>query len=184
MLNSLKKRLESEKKDEDLFDIVIYGSITKGSNNPRDIDLLAIFLKGSLRERLDKLQKIKSKLSDHNIDAKQILLKDLFLDEFLARTGIFLEGISLFKDKKFSETLGFRPYALFSYGLKGLTHTEKVKFNYILSGRNVEGVLKQLGGIRVASAVIKVPIQNSLIFEEILKANKVNYLKKNLLEEI
>jgi predicted nucleotidyltransferase len=179
--------LESEKKDDSIFDIIIYGSLAKGAASPRDIDILVIFLEGNLRERLEKIQRIKSKLGTFrvSIDIKQILLKDLFSSDFFARTGILLEGVSVFKDALFSETLGFMPYSIFSYALQGFTHTQKVKFNYILSGRLAnKGILKEFGGERINSGVIKIPIKNSNEFEEILKENKVDYKRKDILEPI
>ena len=189
MLKILKKCLESEKKDKAIFDIILYGSAVKGKRIARDIDIMVIFLEGSLRERLAKIQNIKNKLKivlkDKELDIKQTLLKDLFSPEFLARTGILLEGISIYKNKKFCETLGFKAFALFWYDLKGLTHTQKVKFNYILAGRRTsKGVVKVLKGERLAKGVVKIPIEHSIEFEEILKANHVNYKKKNILEEI
>ena len=188
MLKNLRKLLESEQGDKSIFDIVIYGSIVKGKESTRDMDILIVFLEGTLRQRLDKLQTIKSKLKkkdfDKNLDIKQILLKELFYPEFLARTGIFLGGISIFRRKKFSETLGFMPYTLFWYNLKGLTHSQKVKFNYILAGRNMKGVIQQLDGNRLVNGAVKIPIENSITFEEILKNNKISYSMKNILEEI
>ncbi|MBS3136888.1 hypothetical protein J4232_00515 [Candidatus Woesearchaeota archaeon] len=60
-------------------------------------------------------------------------------------------------------------------------YTEKVKFNYLLSGRNTIGIIKQLDGSSLGSAVIQIPIKNSLEFEEILQMHKINYTKKNVL---
>ena len=84
MLKKLKEYLKSEKKDKAVFDIIIYGSAVKGKEKARDVDILVIFLDGSLRERLDKLQKIKSDiknlvndLKDLTLDIKQIQLKEL-----------------------------------------------------------------------------------------------------------
>ena len=184
MLKDLKKLLESEKKDNTIFDIVIYGSAVKGKETARDIDILVIFLEGSLKERLNKLQKIKSRLKQKNLDLKQILLKELFSLSFLARTGIFLEGISVFKNKKFCETLGFKSFTLFWYNLEGLSHSQKVKFNYLLAGRNTKGIIQELNGQRLVSGAVKIPMENSASFEEILKTNNINYSKKNVLEEI
>lgn len=188
MLKNLKKYLESEKKDKTIFDIIIYGSYVKGKEDSRDIDILVIFLEGSLKERLVKIQKIKSKLKNKiknkKIDIKEILLKELFSPHFLARTGILIEGISIFKNKKFSETLGFKSYTLFWYNLKNLNHTQKVKFNYILAGRNKKGMIEKLKGERLVNGAIKIPIDNSIIFEEILKTNNIHFFKKNILEEI
>ncbi len=187
MLNKLKKYLESEKKNKNIFDIIIYGSFVKGKESPNDIDIVVIFLNGELRERLDKIQEIKNKMKELNLklDLKQILLKDLFSSDFFAKTGILLEGISIFKNKKLSEILGFKAYNLFCYSINNLTHTEKVKFNYILAGRNSsEGIIKNLKGERLVNSAIKIPIEKSLEFEEILKKNKINYKKKEILEVI
>ena len=187
MLKKLEKYLESEKKDKNIFDIVIYGSFVKGKTIARDLDIVVIFLEGTLRERLTKIQEIKSrlKLLHENIDIKQITLKDLFSTDFFARTGILIEGISMFRKKTFSEILGFKTYALFWYNLKDLTHTQKVRFNYILAGRNeMKGIIEDLDGQRIVSGAIKIPIEHSLEFEEILKRNNVKYERKDILEAV
>src|SRR3989344_7753740 len=179
ILKKLKKCLESEKTNKKIFDIIVYGSLVKGKIEARDIDILVIFLEGKLRERLDMIQIIKNKIKKNfdNIDIKQILLEDLFSKEFLARTGIFLEGISIFRDRKFCETLGFGSCSLFWYSLKGMTHSQKVKFNYVLAGRNKEGIIELFNGERLAAGVIKIPIQYSLEFEGILKRSNIEYKK-------
>ncbi len=184
MLKDLKKCLTSELKNKNLFDIVVYGSSVKGKSIPRDLDILIIFSSGSLKERLDKLQKIKFKLKkiSDKIDAKQILLKELFTSNFLARTGIIIEGISLSKEKRFSETMGFKAFSLFNYSLKKLTHTQKIKFNYVLSGRNQEGIIKRLNGSRLVNGAAKIPIENSIEFEEVLRMHDIDYKKIDILE--
>lgn len=187
MLKQLKKLLESEKKDKSIFDIIIYGSSVKGKSFALDTDIAVIFLEGSLRERLDKIQEIKNKLksANDNIDIKQILITDLFSSDFLARAGILLEGVSIFRDKKLCEIMGFKAKTLFWYELKGLNHTQKVKFNYILAGRNsMEGILKDFEGERIANGAVKIPIEKSIGFEEILINNKVSYKKKDILETL
>jgi len=186
MLNQLKKSLISEKKDNTIFDIILYGSYAKGDILAKDIDIVVIFLEGSLRGRLDKIQVLKQKLMDLNLqlDVKQMLLKDLFSSNFLARTGILMEGISLFTGKKFSEILGFITSSVFFYSLKSLNHTEKIKFNYILSGRNAPGLLKILGGKRLINSVISIPIEKSNEFEKFLKDRKIEYKRLNILQPI
>ncbi len=186
MLKNLKKLLESEKKDNTIFDIIIYGSFVKGKQKSNDIDIAVIFLSGTLRERLDKIQNIKTKLNNITIkiDIKQILLKELFDPAFFNRTGIINEGISIFKNMKFCETLGYKACTLFWYNLKGLKHKDKVKFNYILAGRNTKGILEEFNGMRLANGAVKIPVENSIAFEDILKANNVKFDKSNILEEI
>lgn len=186
MLKPLRNCLESEKKDAAIFDIIIYGSLAKGKTPIRDIDIAVIFLEGTLRDRLDKIQEIKTKLKKKitaEIDIKQITLQELFSADFLARTGILLEGESIFRRKKFCETLGFKASALFWYSLAGLSHAQKVKFNYLLAGRTgMKGIIKELNGERLASGAIKIPIQKSLEFEEILTQNNIQHKKKDILE--
>ncbi|MFH1636986.1 MAG: nucleotidyltransferase domain-containing protein [Candidatus Woesearchaeota archaeon] len=185
ILEELKKKLKSEKGN--VFDIIIYGSLMKGKTKPNDIDVIVVFNSGTLKERLGELQSIKSRIRDISsikIDAKQILLKDLFAPEFMARTGIMLEGYSVFREKGFSETLGFKAFSIFCYSISEMSHSQKVKFNYILAGRGDEGLIKILDGERMASGAIKIPIRNSIEFEEFLKKNNVKFSKKNVLEEI
>lgn len=182
MLTSLKKWLNEEKKDNSIFDIVLYGSSVKGKENPADMDIAVIFRSGSLKDRLSKVQLIKRKIKlDKKIDIKGILLEELFKPEFFARSGIFLEGMSIFDGKYFSEKIGFSGFVLFNYFLTGKTHTEKVKFNYVLSGRKEKGIVSYLEGKQIAPCVVKIPIKNSLEFEEVLKKHKISYSKMNVL---
>jgi predicted nucleotidyltransferase len=185
MLDELRKCLKSERKNKNIFDIVVYGSSVKGKNKPRDIDLAVIFRTGQLEERLNQVQKIKRKINDEkNIDIKAILLEDLFKQEFFARAGIFLEGISLFDGKKFANKIDFNSSVLFVYALKDKTHTEKVKFNYLLKGRNAKGILEFMQGKHISPGVAEIPYEQSLEFEDILKRQGIKYKKTEILKKI
>ena len=183
MLKELKKCLKTERKNKKIFDIVLYGSVVKGKRRPGDIDLLVIFAEGTLKERLTHLQLIKKKIKLKNVDLKGILLNELFQEVFFARTGIFLEGMSVFEGTPFSQKIGFSGFSLFKYSLKDKTHTEKVKFNYVLSGRGSAGMVEKLSGNHLAPGVVKIPIKNSLEFEEVLQRHSVNYRKEQILVE-
>ncbi|MDP2749959.1 MAG: nucleotidyltransferase domain-containing protein [Nanoarchaeota archaeon] len=186
MLEELKRCLTSNLKKKNIFDIVLYGSSVKGISVPRDIDILVIFNYGNLEERLNELQQIKFKLKkvSEKIDAKQILLQELFTSNFLARTGIILEGVSLSKEKKLSEIMGFKSYALFNYSIKKLNHTQKIKFNYVLAGRNQQGIIEKLNGTRIVNGAVEIPIENSLEFEDVLKMHHVEYNKETILKSM
>ena len=181
MLKELKKYLKPEKQDKTILDIVVYGSAVKGKTVPRDFDIIVIFREGTLKERLTKIQSIKKNIKLEKIDIKGILWEELFQEEFFARSGIFLEGISLFDEKPFSHKVGFEGFTLFVYDLRDKSHTEKVKFNYVLSGRKGAGIVKMLEGKHLAPGIIQIPIKNSLEFEEILKMHNISYSKKNVL---
>jgi len=184
MLKELKKWLSKEKNDKNIFDIVLYGSSVKGKSKPNDLDILIIFKEGKLKERLEKSQQIKKKIQfNGKIDIKNILWEEMFQAEFFARSGIFLAGISVFDNKPLAKKMGFESHSLFVYNLKDKTHNEKVKFNYILSGRNSEGIIKKLSGKHLAPGVVQIPIKNSLEFEEVLKKSKINYSKSNIMIE-
>lgn len=182
MLNDLRNYVKEQKSDKTIFDIVLYGSAVKGKFRPNDVDIAVIFREGSLKERLAKIQAIKKKIKiDKSIDIKPVLLEELFQYEFFARSGIFLEGISLFDNKPFSNKIDFEGYSLFTYELSEKTHNEKVKFNYALTGRNDKGILDALGGRHIAAAAILIPMDSSTEFEEVLAMHKIKYVKKNVL---
>ena len=184
MLKELKKCLKN-KNDKTIFDILVYGSSVKGKEKPNDIDIVVIFRSGNLKERLLKIQEIKKDFKDigKKIDMKGILLEELFDANFFARSGIFFEGTSLIDEKRFSEKMNFIGFSLFVYSLKEKSHTEKVKFNYILSGRNSIGIIQLFNGLHIAPGVIQIPIEKSLEFEELLKKNNISFEKKNILVE-
>lgn len=184
MLKKLKDYLKKQK-DKDIFDIVIYGSAVKGKIRPNDVDVLVIFRTGSLRERLDRIQKIKDGFdSDIKIDIKALLLEELLSPEFFGRTGVFIEGVSVFEDRKFSERLGFVGVVIFTYNMKDKDHTEKVKFNYILSGRGKDGLVKMLGGRHLSPGTVEIPIENSDEFESVLKLHKIDYRRDDVLKGV
>lgn len=182
MLTKLKNWLKSEQKDKEIFDILVYGSAVKGKLNPADLDIVVIFRSGTLKERLDRIQEIKRKIKTKvNVDIKGILLEELFQEAFFARSGIFVEGISVFNGEPFAKKIGFDNGTLFFYDLLGKSHTEKVKFSYLLSGRKDMGIIEKLRGKRLSSGVVEIPLTHSLEFEEILKLHKINYHKKTVL---
>lgn len=182
MLEKLKKCLKKYQKNKEIFDIVVYGSLVKGKAKPEDIDIAVIFNKGNLKERLETLQIMKNDINfEIKVDMKGILINELFREDFFAKAGIFLEGISVFDGRPFSHKIGFEGFTFFIYNLKDKNHTEKVKFNYALSGRNSAGVLNLVNGKHIARGVIQVPIGKSSEFEDFLKMQNVGYYKRNAL---
>lgn len=182
MLNDLKKKFEPEKKDPNIFDVILYGSLTRGKQEPSDIDIAVIFKQGTLKERLAKLQEMKRRISfEEKIDLKGILWEELFDESFFARSGLILEGISLLDELPISQKMDFESYSLFQYDFQGKTHTQKVKFNYLLKGRKTIGMIKKYEGHHLAPGIVQIPIRHSSIFEQILNTHYIHYSKKNIL---
>jgi len=188
MLKKYQKLLKSicnkfKKKHKDVADVVIYGSSVKGKINSRDTDIMVIFFSTELKIRLEYVQELKNQLrvSLESIDVKSMNFSDFFDCAFLARQGILIEGISLIDQKPLSEKLGFKGYALITYNLANLSHTEKIRFNYALNGRKGIGVLQDLKGISLGKGVVQIPIVNSLTFEEFLEKWNIKYKSKHAL---
>ncbi|MEK6960043.1 MAG: nucleotidyltransferase domain-containing protein [Nanoarchaeota archaeon] len=181
----LKRCLSEERKDKTIFDIILFGSHAKGKLSPRDIDIAIIFKEGTLKARLSRVQEIKKKLrltsGDQELDVTGILWEELFQESYFARTGIFLEGISMLHSKPFAQRIGFEGWTIFTYSLADKTHTEKVKFNYILTGRNTKGMIRRLDGEHMTPGAVRIPISRSIEFEELLKMHKVSYSKRRML---
>lgn len=182
-LRLLKLGCKKFAKKYDVFDIVLYGSAVKGSEDINDIDILLIFNQKKLNERTSISQELKEILSKKikKVDIKTINLKELFETGFLARQAILIEGYSLLGNIDFSRKLGFKGYSLFTYNLKNLNHNEKTKFIYALIGRAKEGMIKKLNGKHIGRGGMIIPIKNSLIFDKFLKKWNINYDKKKIL---
>jgi len=115
------------------------------------------------------------------IDIKGILLEELFREEFFARSGLFLEGISVFSSRPFAEKIGFSAYSLFIYSLKDKTHSQKVQFNYLLRGRDKKGILEMMEGKFVSPGTVMISPAHSVEFGEILQRNRVQHKKMDIL---
>ncbi len=179
----ISKSKQFAKNNKSIFDVIVYGSAMKGKEEPRDIDLVIIFLQEKLENRLSLASTLKQVLKKKilHIDIKSINLSELFESDFLARQGIITEGYSLLYNKNFSERIGFNGYALFTYTLKNLTHNQKTKFTYALIGRNREGILRKLNTQQLGRAVVMVPIKESNIFEDFLNIWNIKFIKKIVL---
>ncbi len=182
MLKQLQKRLILEKQNKAIFDIILYGSTAKGKSRPNDLDIAVIFRQSTLRERLDIIQQIKRKIeAGRKVDIKGILWEELFQEEFFARSGLFLEGTSIFDSRPFAEKIGFSAYSLFVYNLKNKTHSLKVQFNYLMRGRDKKGVLEMMQGKFISPGAVIIPLAHSMEFEEILQRNGIQHKKTDLL---
>ena len=188
----LKNLLKSQKliskikkfKTKEIFDILVYGSIVRGKDNPNDIDIV-IFLNGikSVNEKLELAEKLKSNLDsmDLEVDVKAIDLSDLEDNSFIARQAILSEGYSLIDGKFLHEKFGFKAFAIFSYSLKNLTYSQKKMFYYALKGRREQkGLLELKGAKMLGDCVIEVPLTSSEEFKELFKGRGIEYKIENV----
>jgi predicted nucleotidyltransferase len=176
----ISKKVKSfyKKYKKKIFDIILYGSATRGKYKPRDIDILIIFKDVNKKEYFDLPYELRKNLEKEGlkIDIKGVLIEEIFDPKFLARQNLLIEGYSLIRNDMLSERFGFKSYSLFVYSLKNLNHNEKTKFQYVFKGRREnKGVLEELNGIVIGMGSVLIPIENSEKFKEFLDKWKINY---------
>lgn len=157
-MNSIRIRLNKigkssfNKYKKDLEDIVLFGSFVKGKESPKDIDLLMIF-----KNKVDKKIELefKKEMNIPEADINSITSSELEGEGFIAKEGIYLEGISIVDGKPLNERLGFTSVAFLKYDLSKIKGSERVKFYYALQGRKgSRGFLGSVAAKRYAESVI------------------------------
>lgn len=146
------------KQNDSIRDIIMFGSFLKGKKKVNDIDILIIFEKSVNksfeREFKKKIIEIKS---DYNLDINSVTISDFRNDSFIAKEGIFLEGISLLRKKTISKEQGFFSVAFVQYSLDNVKGSKRTRLYYALNGRNDQkGFLKTIAAKRFS--------QNSILF--------------------
>jgi len=166
-----------------VFDVVQYGSSVIEGKEVRDIDVAVVFDKISVKEQLNDAQEIKNQLkkfTDKNIHITALDFYSLFDESNFAREGILFYGWSLLNGKKFAERYGLKPVIQIHYSLKKFSKKDKIRFNYLLSGRGGKyGLLREYGGRLIAPGVINVNPEHEIVFlDEIRKINLDVRVKK------
>lgn len=183
MLKSLKEfsRLKTEWEKywkEDLLDILLFGSATKGKDQPNDIDLCLIF-----RNKID-LQLVKSieTMLGENYHLSSLTADNFFTEiHSLARTILF-EGQSIISGKSLAENFGLKASLLYSYDLSSESSSKKVRFVYLLRGRNGSiGLVKEWMGDFISNSAFIVPIKKDKVVQEVFDAWKIRYCRKKFL---
>jgi hypothetical protein len=129
-------------------------------SQPNDIDIAVIFQKVLLKEQLIEAQKIKRQLEkqeDLPIHIKAFDFYTLFDKANFAQEGILFYGKSLISQKNFAEQLNLIPKVQISYNLEHLVKKEKIKFNYLLQGKNKKyGILRKCNGKLIRPGLIEI----------------------------
>lgn len=167
-LSKIKNKLKEFLKNKEIIDVILFGSFIKGKAEPRDIDVLIITEK-----------EFKKEIEGFHLNF--IGLKELFLKYPLMMNTILREGYSLKQNKNISEYFRFENKIIFSYSLKNLNASEKVKIVNILRGRGDCGLVKENNGEWLANQVFVVRPENSNIFEKLFLNFKVKFTRKSIL---
>lgn len=161
---------------KDVIDIVQFGSSVmknldeKGNKEINDIDIGVIFNKIPVKKQLEERQKIKKQIQKYTSLLAHIESFDFysFFDKSnFARQGILFYGKSLISGKNFSENFGLVPKLRISYSLSDLEKKDKVRFNYLISGKKGSyGLLRKYNGKLIYPGVVEICPEYENIFLE------------------
>ncbi len=170
------RKIERLVEDNDLIDIVVFGSFIRGERY-RDIDVCVIGHTKTPEERIEIVKDLSNILGER-FHVTYSSLESLFEGEPIWR-AIFHEGYSVLRNSPISELLGMRSVVIFSYSLEGLSASEKVRLTYTLKGRKSgEGLVEKYGGVYLGRGVIMVPVEHSDSFREVFDLWNVKYDEK------
>lgn len=183
-LSLAKKEIKKYIIKEKIIDAIIFGSVMRGKEKPRDVDLCIIInekdeLKGL--DLIDSLSKITDKYKKFKFQIN-LLTEKQFIDGNTLTNTLIKEGFSIKKDKKIAEVFGFECDSLFIYSLNKFSNTKRVKFHYVLKGRyNKKGILDDLKGKFLGTGTIILPSENEEKLKEVFEKWGVNYKIKTIL---
>jgi len=166
--------------EDELLDAVLFGSLIRGKEKPRDVDLLIIYKTKINSELSYKIQK-EFEILGVEVDLISKSYSDLFKPAFIARESYLSEGFSLMQKKFVADGLGYKPMVLFRYDIQNFNKSQRMRFYYSLYGRNSEGMLKQLKSYKFSERIIISPVEESENVKEYLNSWKIKYLEVPIL---
>ena len=138
--------------ENDINDIILFGSTQQGKANPNNITILIIF-KHTINKDAEQLFKKLAKLAQ--LDINSTTTQEVANENFITKESMYLEGKSLLNNKAINDTIGFTSIASVKYDLKNITGSKRIMFYYALNGRNnKKGFLHTISAQRFAEKVI------------------------------
>lgn len=156
-------------------DIILFGSVLRGKDNPSDIDILIVFINNINKDiEYEFKKKISRIVSNASIISKtQDSLHD---SSFSAREAILFEGYSLINKKPIASLSGFESLGIFIYQTKKLNNVDKTRFYYALNGRSgAKGVIYLLNAIKLSDNIIAVPLSQTENTKEFFTRWNIDY---------
>jgi predicted nucleotidyltransferase len=171
---------------KNVIDIVQFGSSVLVGAEPNDIDVAVIFSEISLKEQLEEAQEVKKQLQEKTelpIHIKSYDFYSFFDKGNFAQEGILFYGKSILTGRDFAESFGLTPCLHISYSLEKLEKKDKVRFNYLLSGKGGSyGLLRKYRGKLLKPGLIEVKPEYENIFTEAIKKITSEFEVKKIFE--
>ena len=165
-----------EENENEILDIVIFGSFVKGKDKPKDIDVLLIY-KSKINAELSHNIKKEFEAFNLEVDLVSKAYNDLFKSAFVARESYLSEGYSLVQKNFIAGGLGFKPMILLKYDISNLNKSERMRFYYSLYGRNAEGMIEKLKLFKFSERILISPVDESEEAKEYLDSWGIKYLE-------
>lgn len=172
-IQKLKNSLNEIIKDKRVLDVILFGSAVKGKRNYNDFDI-AIVIK-------DKTFTIDFKKFSNELHFSIINIEDFFLNHISLVNTIFREGYSVKYNKLFAELFKFSSKVLFSYELKTLSNSDKVRLATLFHGKNAKGLVEENGGTWISRQVFLIPPNYEKLFEDTFNNFNCKYKKSYIL---
>jgi hypothetical protein len=173
MQKKSQEKLELAYNRDIVIDIVKFGSSNIKGTAPNDIDIAVIYQKIPVKEQLEHSQDIKKQLEKKfslPIHMKSYDLYSFFDKGNFARESILFYGKSLISGDYFSKLFGIVPRANIAYSLSSLEKKDKVRFNYLMNGKQGKyGLLREHDGKLIGPGIIEVLPEHESIFTNPMK---------------
>lgn len=169
----------------DVFDIIQFGSSVMEDSKPNDIDVAVLFNKIQIKEQLNQAQQIKKQIQnilEIPVHIKAFDLYTFFDNSNFAKENILFYGKSILSGDFFSKKLGLNPKIQIYYSLKDLKKKDKIRFNYMISGKKGEyGLLRKNHGELLKPGLIEIDPTYENIFISTIKKITQNFKIKKIL---
>lgn len=170
----------------EIFDIVQFGSSVEEGKVPNDIDIAVIFYKIPIKDQLNQAQEIKKQLGNYSeipIHITSFDLYNFFDNSNFAKESILFLGKSLIYKDNFSKRFGFNPKLQIYYSLNKLQKKDKIRFNYMLNGKNKKyGLLRKFQGEILKPGLIEINPEFRHIFIDSIKEFNIPYKIRKILD--
>ena len=171
------KVIKSFLKRDEILDIILFGSLVKGKQNPKDLDILIIYsnkVKNMIDINYELRKKINKIISNTEIIGKSY--SEIFDSSFVVRESILSEGYSMKTNNFLAKSFGYSNFILFKYSLKNLNKSKRMSFYYGLYGRGKEkGILEKKDCIKFSESIILSPINKSEFMKDFFSILNISY---------
>jgi len=183
MKRKIKKIVESLSEIDEIKIIILYGSFARQEGTTRsDIDLLILTSKKNAENKIqNKIIELESTI-ERTIQPTIRTIDELQKTDTGLMQNIFKEGKVLYlrepADIPSALLLKQKPYLIYSFRINNLNQRDKVRFNRSLYEQarkeyKYQGLLKEIGGEKLASGCLIVPQTQKAKIESFFKKFKV-----------